>query len=84
MICLLFKESLLLESLEIEALAADWHVHFSPAYELNLVTDGCAQSKAGWMAANLANSLKLFYFFALRYQVKYVVKWFPERSATKY
>lgn len=68
----------MLQRFEIEALAADWHVHFSTAYELNLVADGCAQSEARWITANLANSLELFDFFTLRYQVKHVVKRFSE------
>jgi len=84
LIRLLFKEGLLLEGFEIEALTADWHVHFSSTYKLNLVADGCAQGEAGWMAANFANSLKLLHFLALRYQVKHIVEWFPERCATKY
>jgi hypothetical protein len=74
----------LLERLEVEALAADWHVHFSTAYELNLVADGCAQSKTSWITANLANSLELFNLFTLRYQVKHIVKWFAKRCPAKH
>jgi hypothetical protein len=73
---------LLLLGLEVEAFSADRHVQVATSNQLNLIACCCSESEACRVVANLADSLKLLYLFALWNQVKNVIEWLAERSTT--